>query len=349
MWAGTAQAQAPVAQWRFDEGSGAITHDSSGSGLDATVAGGADGADPVWVDGVSGSALHFDGDDAVAVPRSTTLEPARISVAASVRRAGSPGAYRYILSKGASACSMSSYALYTGPRGSVAFYVSSGGRFTLSDQPAPSVVWDGRWHRLVGTYDGQDVRLYLDGRQVGGDVAEPGGIDYDLSRRALYIGAYRGGCNLSFSGDIDTVEIFPAALSGADIAGAPADSVPPPVPGTGGGPLPQSTSPAGPSAPVPATARQAACVSLQARPGSVRAGRRTLVAVTARVQGRPRAHVRIRLRGHKLRATAQTDRDGRARLRVRVPRAIRKLTVRARATKALGCAGSAVVTIPVRR
>jgi hypothetical protein len=283
------------------------------------------------------------------VPGSTTLEPPRITVAAWVRRAGSPGAYRYIVSKGAMGCYTSSYGLYTGDHGSVAFYVFSGEHYTLSDQPAQSAVWDGRWHRIVGTYDGRDVRLFIDGRQVGGDVAEPGGIDYGLIGRGAYIGTYRGGCRLTFSGDIDTVEIYDEALIGGDVAaraGLPAGTAPPSIPGSGGGVLP---APAPPSPAPGANPVHAGCLYLKAEPRTVRAGRRARIAAMVRVHGRPRAHVRLSLRGHRLSATARTDRRGRARLRARIPGNVRQLTLRARATKALGCARTAVVTIPVRR
>jgi hypothetical protein len=305
------------------------------------------------VAGVSGTALRFDGDDAVALPSSSALEPPQITVAAWVRRAGSPGDYRYIVSKGATSCYMSSYALYTGKQGSVAFYVSSGGDYTLSDQPSRSVVWDGRWHHLVGTYDGRYVRLYVDGRQVGDGVAQPGGIDYGLISRGPYIGAYRGGCNLSFSGDIDTVEIYAAALSDAQIAGdagEPAGVVPPSLPGSGGGQLP------GPTPPAPTDAQstggktvKAGCLWLKAQPGSLHAGRTARIVATVRVHGRLRAHVRLSVRGRKLHHTAQTDRRGRAALRVRIPSAERRLTVSARATQAVACTRTATVTFPVHR
>jgi hypothetical protein len=350
-WAGTARAQAPVGQWRFDEGSGTTVHDTSGSGLDGAILPGANGGAPTWVTGISGSALHFDGHGAVALPDSTLLEPTRITVAAWARRAGSPGNYRYIVSKGATACYTSSYALYTAARGSVAFYVSSGGHYTLSDQPAPSAVWDGRWHRLVGTYDGRDVRLFVDGRQVGADVAEPGGIDYGLTTRGPYIGTYRGGCRLPFSGDIDTVEIYDAALDDAAIAadaGLPAGSAPPPLPGSGGGSLPAATPPSAGGQSTPGTTVQAGCLWLKAEPRSVRAGRRARIGAMVRVHGRPRAHVRLVLRAHRLRATTLTDRRGRAQLRVRVPRATRRLTLSARATRTVACTRTATVTIPVR-
>jgi hypothetical protein len=340
-----------VGQWRFDEGGGSTVHDTSGSGLDGSIVAGANGA-PAWTQGLSGSALHFSGHGAVALPNSPLLEPAQITVAAWVRRAGSPGDYRYILSKGATACYTSSYALYTGKRGSVAFYVASGGHYTLSDQPAPSIVWDGRWHRLVGTYDGHAVRLYLDGRQVGADVAEPGGIEYGLTTRGPYIGSYRGGCRLPFSGDIDDVEIFAGALTPAQLvpdAGLPPGTVPPSLPGSGGGSLPAATPPAAAAPSAPGGPVQAGCIYLKARPRSVRAGRSARIVADVRVHGRPRAHVRVSLRAEKLRATLHTDRHGRAQLRVRIPRATRKLSVSARATSALACTRTATVTIPVHR
>ncbi len=43
-----------VGWWRFDEASGAVAADSSGSGLDATIDG------PLWIEGQSGSALDFE-------------------------------------------------------------------------------------------------------------------------------------------------------------------------------------------------------------------------------------------------------------------------------------------------
>jgi hypothetical protein len=297
-----------VGQWRFDEGLGTVAHDTSGSGLDGTLTAGAHGATPSWVAGVSGSALRFDHHDAVALPSSAVGESPQVTVAAWVRRAGSPGAYRYVFSKGATGCYMSSYALYTGRRGSMAFYVSSGGHYTLSAEPSPSAVWDGRWHRVVGTYDGRDVRLYVDGRQVGAGIPEAGGIDYGLASRGAYIGAYRGGCVLPFSGDIDTVELYASALTDAEIAAdaglAPGD-VPPPLPGSGGGslPLPAPAASSAGSGIVPA-----GCLWLQAQPRSVR-----------------------------------------ARLRLRIPRAVGRLTLSARAPKGLACTGTAVVTIPVHR
>ncbi len=52
-----------IGYWSMDENSGTIAADSSASGFDAIFEG-----DPTWVAGVNGSALEFDGDDALITP-----------------------------------------------------------------------------------------------------------------------------------------------------------------------------------------------------------------------------------------------------------------------------------------
>ena len=100
---------------------------------------------------MAGSALRFDGvDDVVRVPTSLALQPAKVSVEAWVRRSGSPGIYRHIVAKGATDCVASSYALYSGPDGGLAFYISNGRTFTISPDAGVDV-WDGNWHRATST------------------------------------------------------------------------------------------------------------------------------------------------------------------------------------------------------
>jgi len=53
-----------VAYWSFDEGSGDVLKDLSGTGNDGQING-----KPKWVDGVKGKAIEFDGkDDFILVP-----------------------------------------------------------------------------------------------------------------------------------------------------------------------------------------------------------------------------------------------------------------------------------------
>jgi hypothetical protein len=212
-----------VGEWAFDEGDGQVVHDLSGLGLvgQLGIAASADGADPAWVPGVAGWALRFDGGDAVVLPDSRMLEPQQVSIEAWVRRQGSPGAYAYVVSKGARACDAGSYGLYTGAGRGLAFYIADGAAYTVSPAAPPARVWDGAWHHVVGTFDGHSVRFFIDGGQVADGSPTDRSIGYGIQSTAPYIGTYRGGCVLGFTGDIDDVRIWSSALSAAAVAASP--------------------------------------------------------------------------------------------------------------------------------
>jgi hypothetical protein len=63
------------------------------------------------------------------------------------------------------------------------------------------------------------VRLYVDAREIGRGTVFSGKINYDLKYRQAYIGAFRGACDLTFTGDVDEVRIWSAALSTAGLSG----------------------------------------------------------------------------------------------------------------------------------
>lgn len=205
-----------VGDWRFDEGSGLVAADSSGLGNNGALSGGA-----TWVPGVvGGAALSFDGlTGQVRVPNSTSLEPAQVTVAAWVRRTGSPGAFKYVVSKGGAGCISSSYGLYTGPHGGLVFYVSTskGTAFALSPD-AGGGVWDGNWHLATGTFDATSVRLFLDGVEIGSGTPWANPISYGLPEsNDLFFGAYLTCPGLDYPGVIDEPEVWNRALSVTDI------------------------------------------------------------------------------------------------------------------------------------
>jgi hypothetical protein len=324
--AAPASAAPLVGDWRFDEGAGQVARDSSPSGLTGRlgIADGPDGADPTWVPGRSGSALRFDGGDALVLPDAPALEPARVSIDAVVRREGTPGRFAYVVSKGSSSCDFSSYGLYTGAGGGMAFYVSDGHGFVVSPAASSAAVWDGAWHQVVGSFDGAAVRLYIDGTEVGAGSPNTRPIVYGLASAEPYIGTYRGGCELGFTGDIDSVRIWGAALTPAEIAG----SLPPQPPGGGGGGGGSGAS--APLAPVSGLPPRAvpSCVVSSGRE-SVRAGRRSSLVVTVRNHGRALRRVRVRVSGKKTRLVRSTDTRGKARFVVRPARSERHLQLRA--------------------
>lgn len=236
-----------AAHWPLDEGSGQVARDVSGHGLDGRLGASprADGGDPDWVAGRIGpAALTFlGGGRSVFVADSPLLEPAQVTAEAWVRRAGSPGPFAYVLSKGASTCIAASYAIYSGFSGGLTFYVYDGSSYRLSSRDAGRSVWDGEWHHVAGTYDGSLVRLYVDGVEVGSGTPAPP-IAYGLpSSDDFYIGNYRGSCDRPFTGEIDDVRIWPRPLQANELASLASTPPGPTPPDPGGIPIPPGTTP----------------------------------------------------------------------------------------------------------
>jgi hypothetical protein len=232
-------ASGPVGIWKLDEGSGTTVADTSGSGNNGVLS-----DDVSWVPGVfGGSGLGFGGSGEVKVADNNALEPpTSVTVSAWVRNDGSPGAFRYIVAKGANGCVAASYGLYSGPNGGLQFYVSKGRGSTFSrSADAGQSVWDGQWHLVVGTYDGSTIRLYIDGDQVGSGTAWDGSLEYLLpNSNDFYIGNYPGCSDHNFVGDIDDVMVWGRALVSNDITallsgGGPLTPTQPNPPSGGGG------------------------------------------------------------------------------------------------------------------
>ncbi len=180
--------------WKLDEAPAAAANDSS-----TGMHNGTPNNVIQSLSGKSGNALEFGAKSQVLVPNSPELEPEQITVEAWVK-AETPGIsspFGYIVAKGANDCHYASYGLYTVAKGDVAFYVGSGGAFYRSQIADSKDVWDGEWHHLTGTYDGDVVRLCLDGVEMGEGIAPlprpPSGIEYGLTTsNDLFIGHFNG-------------------------------------------------------------------------------------------------------------------------------------------------------------
>jgi hypothetical protein len=210
----------PIAgYWPLNEMRGQVAYDWSGNGnhgrLGSTT--GVDDNDPSWIRGRIFGGLHFDGNDFVRIPAAPELNASKVTVAAFFRGTGSPGQYKYLVSKGADECETGSFGLYTGIGGGMAFYISDGVEFTVSPA-AGTEVWDGRWHFAAGTFDGETVRLYIDGVQVGSGSPTDLELGYGLpTTDDAGMGAYVGTCDLRMTGDLDEVQIWRRALPISEI------------------------------------------------------------------------------------------------------------------------------------
>ena len=94
-------------------------------------------------------------------------------------------------------------------------------RFSLNDAVSSSDIAEasietGAWVHIAGTYDGSNVRIYLNGVQQGSDVAFSSNIRTDSPTR-LGIGVRSTGADLPFQGEIDDVRVWNIARSAAQI------------------------------------------------------------------------------------------------------------------------------------
>jgi hypothetical protein len=111
----------------------------------------------------------------------------------------------------------------------VTFAVSSDGGETYSatahTNGGGTVVSAGEWHHVAGTYDGSEIRLYIDGRLSGKPTLHSGAISPMLPASFLTIGSEDGrmadtNCigTRYFHGLIDEVAIYNRALTAGEIA-----------------------------------------------------------------------------------------------------------------------------------
>src|SRR5687768_16432009 len=134
----SAAATGLTGQWHLDTDTGDDAEDDSAFNNDGDVFGAED------VDGGKfDDAFRFDGNDYVRVRNQSQYNSANVTVEAWVKRSGTPGINRYIVSKGANNCYAASYGLYTGPNGGMTFYIYDGITGIYPSAAAtPAQVWD---------------------------------------------------------------------------------------------------------------------------------------------------------------------------------------------------------------
>ncbi|MCP4847173.1 MAG: DUF1592 domain-containing protein [Verrucomicrobiaceae bacterium] len=90
-----------------------------------------------------------------------------------------------------------------------------GGRYVEFGAPVkPSALSDGKWHHVAGAFDGKQMNLYVDGKQVGSKAIA--GELYTRSVEPMQIGSHG---DEPFHGDINDVRLFRAGLSKLQIEG----------------------------------------------------------------------------------------------------------------------------------
>ena len=207
---GTGAACSPIGHWRLDEGSGLAARDSSGNSHDATLVG-----SPQWIDGPAGfgDALAFRRVNYVEVSHEGEFDlTGEITVAAWANIERIDAHWSPVVAKGNSAWRLSTRAdqkrfhfAVTGP--------ADGSNWVNGNQEVEL----GQWHHIAGTYDGSQIRLYIDGVE---DPASPVRYAGPVSTNdfAVWIGGNAQFPGSGFFGRIDDVRIYDCALDRDEIA-----------------------------------------------------------------------------------------------------------------------------------
>jgi hypothetical protein len=197
-----------VGYWKFDDGSGTTTVDSSGSGNNGTLNGGTR-----WTSGLFGSALDFDGvNDYVDCGANTSLDiTAKVTLSAWVKTRDSGNSqYNPFVGKGDT-----SYALQHQNGNNIEFFIYDAGAWPYARMTGVTSSFNGTWHHVAGTYDGSELKVYVDGL-LRGTTAHTGAIA--TSTYAVSMGRNSQQTTRYYEGLIDEVRIYNRALSASEIA-----------------------------------------------------------------------------------------------------------------------------------
>ncbi len=190
----------PLGYWRLDETCVGTVADSSGHGLNGMASGVTPNQPGAIADG--DAAMSFNGSSSyVSLGDPAALQPRQVSVEAWVKTSSTTP--QIVVRK-----RFYGYVLAVNSGGLPAFTIDDSLAIGYTAQGQTSIA-DGKWHYLVGSYDGSTVRLYVDGAQVG---AQPAGTIY-YQPDLVAIGRDGGAAGSYFSGSIDDVAIYGTALS----------------------------------------------------------------------------------------------------------------------------------------
>jgi len=199
--------------WALDDGGGATAADSSGNSNTGTLFNG-----PAWAAGQANGALSFDGvDDHVSIPNSPSLSPTNAMTLAAWVNTRDVAATQQIIGK------------YSGTLGGPYFLrVQNPGaiRFRAGgvNLTSGTVLTANTWYYVAGTYDGSQLRLYVNGTLRASVAASGAMADNGLN---VNIGSLTNGGGY-FKGLLDEVRLYGRALTAQEVLALYAANAPSP-------------------------------------------------------------------------------------------------------------------------
>ncbi|HPC95479.1 MAG TPA: discoidin domain-containing protein [Sedimentisphaerales bacterium] len=189
--------------WSFDEGSGTIAADGSGNGNDGTLNG-----DPLWVAGMYGTALQFDGQNAYVGTGKSLLNGLTGFTMAGWVSAGNTGVYSSLFGQN----DLIEFGFTTENGGQLGTWMAGNGWAFVGANYGFSYP---SWHHLVLAGDQTRIVIYIDGQEQASDE---GGMSSGTSSYFFSIGGNVFNATGDwFRGEIDDVWLFSRALTEAEI------------------------------------------------------------------------------------------------------------------------------------
>jgi WD40 repeat protein/tetratricopeptide (TPR) repeat protein len=209
-----------VAWWKFDQIVANTVIDSSGNGLTGTIIGNVG----IILDPERGHVLVLDGDGFIDCGNDPAFDiTGAITVTAWIKaRIDKP--YSAIITKGDSAWRLHMYSASDMARFECSGVERRGDSIRRwAGVTGQTDVNDGVWHHVAGVYDGNEFRLYVDGKL---DISKSAWGNGDKNNSPVYIGENSEVLGREWNGLIDDVRIYSYALSAEEIKGLYEDREP---------------------------------------------------------------------------------------------------------------------------
>jgi len=202
-----------IGHWKFDEGSGSLASDESGSGRNGTLTSGA-----TWTTGRIGGAVSFDGtNDYVDLP-SFDISGNELTIATWVNFNSFPNNIdqRFISKANGSQAASHYWMLGHTKQGSqqrLRTRIRAGGS-TATLVASSGTLATNTWYHVATTYDGATIKLYLNGVLVGstnktGALNTSSAVGVDIGRNPDSYGY--------LSGKLDDMRVYNRALTASEI------------------------------------------------------------------------------------------------------------------------------------
>jgi hypothetical protein len=204
-----------IGYWALDEGTGTTAYDLSGKGNNGTLSCTSTGTLPIWAAGMFGSAVQFNGSNNYINCGNAAIfnVTGQVTLAAWVYPAtAATVSHEGYITKGDTTYTLKE----ANTLGNVEMNIYSGGWHTAT-MTGRTAANNNTWYHLAGTFDGSNIKLYLNGT-VAATTAWAGPIATNTDSVNIGRDSNGGGGRRYFNGRIDDARIYNRALTDVEVA-----------------------------------------------------------------------------------------------------------------------------------